>query len=152
MGLLDGLLGAVSGNQGESGQTNDPKTMLIQAAISMLTNQSGTGVAGAEGGLGGLLSKFQAAGLGDVVSSWVSNGQNQAISPDQVQQALGGGQLEHLAQATGLSEGETASHLSEILPGLIDKLTPNGETPEAGAGLGGLAGMIGGLFGGNKPA
>lgn len=152
MGLLDGLLGAISSTQGEPGQTNDPKARLIQAALSMLTSQSGAGMAGAEGGLGGLLSKFQAAGLGDVVNSWVSNGQNQAISPDQVQQALGGGQLEHLAQAAGLSEGETAGHLSEILPGLIDKLTPNGETPEAGGGLSGLAGMLGGLLGGNKPA
>lgn len=152
MGLLDGILGAVSGAQGQPGQANDPKAMLIQAALSMLTNQSGAGAGGVEGGLGGLLAKFQAAGLGDAVSSWISNGHNQAISPDQVQQAMGGGQLEQLAQAAGLSESETAGHLSEILPGLVDKLTPNGQAPEAGGGLAGLEGLLGGFLGGNKPA
>lgn len=151
MGLLDGILGAVSGTQGQAGQTNDPKAMLIKAALSMLTSQSGAGASGAEGGLSGLLGKFQAAGMGDAVNSWLSNGPNHAVSPDQVQQALGGGQLEHLAQATGLTESETANHLSEMLPGLIDKLTPNGQIPEAGGGLAKLQGLLGGFLGGNKP-
>lgn len=144
MGLLDGLLGAIGGAQGQATQTNDPKAMLVQAALSMLTNQSGTG------GLGGLLSQFQNAGLSDVVNSWVGNGENQPVSADQVQQALGGGHLEQLAQAAGLSQDEAASHLSEILPELINKLTPNGQVPAAGGGLEDLAGMLGGLLGGNK--
>ncbi|KAF3998466.1 YidB family protein [Glaciimonas immobilis] len=153
MGLFDSVLGAISGNQGQSAQASDPKAMLIQAALRMLTSQSATGATGAtgiEGGLSGLLGKLQAAGLGDAVSSWIGNGQNQAISPAQVQQALGGGHLEQLAQATGLSESETASHLSEILPGLIDKLTPNGQIPDAGGGLAGIESMLGGFLGGNK--
>ncbi|PUA16786.1 hypothetical protein C7W93_22650 [Glaciimonas sp. PCH181] len=151
MGLLDSLLGAVSNAQGQQAQTNDPKAMLIQAALSMLTNQSGAGGANS-GGLGGLLSQFQNAGLGDVVSSWVGHGENQPVSPDQVQQALGSsGQLDELAQATGLSKEETAGHLSEILPELINKLTPNGQAQEVSGGLGELAGMLGNLLG-NKPA
>ena len=154
MGLLDSLLGAVSSAQGQQTQTNDPKAMLIQAALRMLTNQSGAGGenSGGLGGLGGLLSQFQNAGLGDVVSSWVGHGENQPVSPDQVQQALsGGGQLDDLAQATGLSKEETAGHLSAILPELINKLTPNGQVQEVSGGLGELAGMLGNLLG-NKPA
>jgi len=151
MGLLDGLLGAMGGD-GQQTQTDDPKARLIQAALSMLTNQSGAGGADAGGisGLDGLLNQFHNAGLTDVVQTWIGNGQNQAVSPDQVQQALGGGQLEQLAQAAGISPDEAASHLSEILPGLIDKLTPNGQVPAAGGGLGNLAGILGGILGGDK--
>ena len=147
MGLLDGLLGAISGAEGQQTQTNDPKAMLMQAALSMLSSQSG---AGELGGLSGLLSQFRNAGLTDVVNSWVGNGQNQPISADQVQQALGGGQLQQLAQAAGLSQDEAAGHLSEILPELINKLTPNGQVQESGGGLGDLAGLLGGFLGGNK--
>lgn len=145
MGLLDGLLGAISGAEGQQTQTNDPKAMLMQAALSMITSQAGAG------GLSGLLSQFHNAGLTDVVNSWVGNGQNQPVSADQVQQALGdSGHLEQLAQAAGLSQDEAAGHLSEILPELINKLTPNGQIPETGSGLGDLAGLLGGLLGGNK--
>lgn len=145
MGLLDSVLGAIGGGQQ---QANDPKAMLIQAAIGMLTKQGG---AGAAGGLGGLLSAFEGAGLGQVAQSWIGNGQNQAISPDQVQQALGSGQLQELAQAAGISPTEAAGHLSEILPGLVDKLTPHGEATAAPGGLD-LGGLLGGLLGGNKQA
>ncbi|WP_211452091.1 YidB family protein [Collimonas antrihumi] len=147
MGLLDSVLGAIGGGQQ---QANDPKAMLIQAAIGMLTKQGGA-AGGAAGGLGGLLSAFEGAGLGQVAQSWISNGQNQAISPDQVQQALGSGQLQELAQAAGISPTEAAGHLSEILPGLVDKLTPHGEATAAPGGLD-LGGLLGGLLGGNKQA
>lgn len=142
MGLLDSVLGAIGRQQ----QANDPKALLIQAAIGLLTKQ-GEGQAG--GGLGGLLSAFEGAGLGQVAQSWVNNGQNQAISPDQVQQALGGGQLEQLAQAAGISSTEAAGHLSDILPGLVDKLTPNGQVNTGGVDL---SALIGDLLGGGKKA
>ncbi|WP_255365047.1 YidB family protein [Collimonas sp. OK242] len=145
MGLLDSVLGAIGGGQQ---QANDPKALLIQAAIGMLTKQGG---AGAAGGLGGLLSAFEGAGLGQLAQSWIGNGQNQAISPDQVQQALGSGPLQELAQAAGISPADAASHLSEILPGLVDKLTPHGEATAAPGGLD-LGGLLGGLLGGNKQA
>ncbi|MGS0740493.1 YidB family protein [Glaciimonas sp. GG7] len=148
MGLLDNLLGAVNSAGGQPAQTNDPKTMLMQAALSMLTS----GAQGENaGGLSGLLSQFQNTGLGDLVKSWIGNDQNQTVSADQVQQALGGGQLEQLAQASGLSKEETAGHLSEILPELINKLTPNGQIPEMSGGLGAVAGMLSGLLGSKNP-
>lgn len=149
MGLLDSVLGAIGGGQQ---QANDPKALLIQAAIGMLTKQGGAGAAGgAAGGLGGLLSAFEGAGLGQLAQSWIGNGQNQAISPDQVQQALGSGPLQELAQAAGISPADAAGHLSEILPGLVDKLTPHGEATAAPGGLD-LGSLLGGLLGGNKQA
>lgn len=147
MGLLDsvnGLLGAIGGAQGQQGQTDNPnpKAMLIQAALGLV----------ASGGLDGLLSKLQQGGLGEAVNSWISNGPNQAVSGEQMKQALGGGLIEQLAQKANLPEGEAASHLSEMLPQIIDGITKNGQLPSATPSLGDLAGMLGGLLGGDKKA
>ncbi|MFJ2987693.1 YidB family protein [Collimonas sp. NPDC087041] len=156
MGLLDSVLGAIGG--GGQQQSNDPKAMLIAAALPLLLKalQGGGAAAGQAGGAagagGGLLSAFEGAGLGSVVQSWIGNGQNQAISPDQIQQVLGGGHLQELAQAAGISPSEAAGHLSEILPGLVDKLTPNGQVAAPAGGLGDLGGLLGGLLGGDKKA
>ena len=136
MGLLDIALDMLGGNEQ---QPNDPKAALLQAAIGMLSNS---------GGLQGLMGSLQNAGLGDALASWIGTGQNMPVSGEQIQQALGsGGQLEQLAQATGLSNSDAAGQLSEMLPGLIDKITPNGELPQGGlADLGGILGqLIGGL-------
>jgi uncharacterized protein YidB (DUF937 family) len=124
MGLLDAALGMLSETQT---QGNDPKAMLIQAAIGMLSNSA------QGGGLQGLIGSLQNAGLGDVVNSWIGTGNNQAISGDQIQAALGGDQLSQLANAAGLTHGEAATHLADFLPGIIDKLTPNGEVPAHGS-------------------
>ena len=149
MGLLDSVLGAVMNNnsQGQGGGlgeiigfvTNNPQ--IIQAVTGMLSND------GAHGGLGGLLEKFQQAGLGDMAASWVSNGPNDAISGDQLTKVLGSDAIGGLASQLGLSHGDTANQLSSILPGLINHLTPNGEAPAGGLGdRADLAGMLGSLF------
>ncbi len=43
---------------------------------------------------------------------------------------LGGGAIGQIAQQLGLSHGETAGCLAQMLPQLIDQLTPNGEVPD----------------------
>src|SRR5262252_808544 len=86
---------------------------------------------GVAGGLGGLVNKLQQGGLGDVVNSWVGSGQNQPVSPGQVGSALGPSIIKMLAQKSGLSEQEISQQLSQVLPGLVDKLTPNGRLPTA---------------------
>jgi len=92
---------------------------------------SDEGAGGVLGGLGGLLNKLQQGGLGDVVNSWVGSGQNQPVSPGQVGSALGPSIIKMLAQKSGLSEQEISQQLSQVLPGLVDKLTPNGRLPTA---------------------
>jgi uncharacterized protein YidB (DUF937 family) len=84
------------------------------------------------GGLGGLLDKFQKGGLGPVVDSWVGPGQNQPVSPGQLGSALGPNIIKMLAQQSGLSEEELTKQLSQILPGVVDKLTPAGRLPTLG--------------------
>lgn len=128
MGLLDAAMSMFGGQSPSS----DPKAALLQAALSMLTNNQG----GQGGGLGGLLNQFNQAGLGNIVSSWVGTGENQPISAQQIQDALGNSHLGQLAESAGLSQSDAAQHLSELLPGLIDKLTPNGQLPESGSGGG----------------
>jgi uncharacterized protein YidB (DUF937 family) len=87
------------------------------------------GAGGLLGGLGGLLDKFQKGGLGNVANSWVGSGQNQPVAPGQLGSALGPDVIKTLAQRSGLSEDEITKQLSQVLPGVVDKLTPNGRLP-----------------------
>lgn len=151
MGLLDSVLGSVMGGQPPAGAAgsglgglismvaNNPQ--LMQAVTGMLSNDGG------QGGLGGLMAKFQQAGLGEVVASWVGSGENKPVSGDQLTDVLGADTMANLAEKLGMSQGDAAAQLSNILPGLIDKLTPNGTAPASGLGnAGDLIGMLGGLL------
>jgi uncharacterized protein YidB (DUF937 family) len=91
------------------------------------TPDQGTG--GLLGGLGGLLEKLQNGGLGNAINSWIGTGQNQPVSPGQLGSALGPDVIKMLAQRSGLSEEEITQQLSQILPGVVDKLTPHGRVP-----------------------
>jgi uncharacterized protein YidB (DUF937 family) len=125
MGLFDAIAGqvmqhatsALSGQGGAEGASNP-----VQMLMGLLNNPE-------LGGVQGLIGAFQQNGLGDTVASWISNNANLPISADQIMSVLGQGPLSDLAAKTGLSSGDVASSLSEHLPGLIDKLTPNGQLP-----------------------
>ena len=78
------------------------------------------------GGLGGLLETLQQAGHGNVVKSWVDTGPNQSIPPGSLGSALGPSLIKALAEKTGLSEQEVTAQLAQFLPGLVDRLTPEG--------------------------
>jgi uncharacterized protein YidB (DUF937 family) len=117
------------------------KPEMLQAATSLL------GSDGQFGGLQGLIAKFQQGGLGDIVSSWVGKGENLPISAEQLSGVLGNDTLQGLASQFGVNTQDLAGQLSSVLPGLVDKLTPDGEVPTAGAGNGGdLMGMLGGFL------
>ncbi len=146
MSLLENLAGQLLGGGGQGGGGG-----LAGIALQMLMGQMGGGggqAAGLAGGLGSLLQVMQSKGLGDVASSWVGTGQNMPISADQLSSLLGGGQISQLAQQAGLSEQDTASQLADILPGLIDKLTPSGQVPPQqdlmSTGMGLLNSLLGG--------
>jgi uncharacterized protein YidB (DUF937 family) len=83
------------------------------------------------GGLGGLLNKLQEGGLGTAANSWIGSGPNQPVSPGQLGSALGPDILKTLAERTGLPQEELAKRLSQVLPGVVDKLTPAGRLPTA---------------------
>lgn len=141
MGLLDGLIGNVlgsvlSGNQ-RPGQGQDPLgsvlsslgggnqgqsgSLLLQLALSMLQQN---------GGLEGILGKFREGGLSQQADSWVSTGQNMNISADQLQQIFGSSTIGDLASRLGVSEQDAGSEMAQILPEVINRLTPEGQVPQ----------------------
>jgi uncharacterized protein YidB (DUF937 family) len=87
------------------------------------------GAGGLFGGLGGLLEKLQQSGQGEVAKSWVGSGPNPPISPSALGSALGPSIVKTLAEKAGMSEQEVTAQLSQILPGFVDKLTPQGRLP-----------------------
>jgi uncharacterized protein YidB (DUF937 family) len=81
------------------------------------------------GGVGGLVSAFEKNGLGGVAGSWVGQGANQQISPDQVQNGLGNEALQDVAAKLGVSPDEASGVVAQLLPHVINHLTPNGQVP-----------------------
>lgn len=122
MGLMDQLGQAVGGMIGGQGGQNP----LLQAVAGLLGKDSNIG------GLAGLVQAFQKNGLGEIVNSWVSTGQNLPVTPSQIEQGLGSDVLSRLASKAGLSSGVASSQLVGLLPDLVDKLTPNGKVEAGG--------------------
>lgn len=139
-GMLGNVLGSMLGGGGQAagaGGGAGGNAALLNIVLGMLGNDS------QGGGLGGLMAKFQQAGMGDVMKSWVSTGANAPISGDQLSQVLGGDTLAQIASQLGVSQGDAAGQLSEILPEVVDRLTPSGEAPAGGLGdMGDLLGML----------
>lgn len=121
MGLLDGLLGSLLGGMTGNGTGGAQQNPLLQIALQVLQQN---------GGLQGILGKFQQAGYADEAQSWVSTGQNKPIDADALQQVLGQGQLGQIAQQLGMSRGEAAGGLASVLPQIIDRMTPQGQVPD----------------------
>ena len=106
---------------------------LLKQVFSSQGSQTGlmeviTGlVKGSEaGGLEGLAQTFNEKGLGEVISSWIGTGENLPISPEQIQQVLGSGQVQQIAEKLGVSSDQASHALAEMLPQVVDKLTPGG--------------------------
>ncbi|HUM07116.1 MAG TPA: YidB family protein [Terriglobales bacterium] len=129
MGFLDNLESqAVTSLLGNS--SNPLATNILQ----MIQNQPG--------GLQGLVQSFHDKGLGGVVSSWVSTGQNLPISADQIHQVLGSDTVKQLAASAGISPDLAGSSVAQLLPTIVDKLTPNGEVGDHSS----VMDMVGGLL------
>ena len=115
MSFFDQIAGMLPGHQ-TTGAAGVPSQL-----IALLASQPG--------GLGGLVEKFQSAGLGGVMQSWISTDANQPVAPDQVHSALGPDLVQQLATRTGLPIGQVLQLASQHLPALIDHMTPEGQVP-----------------------
>lgn len=136
MSLLDSLLGG--GNQAGGSDLVSLAGKLIQQA----------------GGVQGLAGMLHQGGLGEAVQSWVGSGANQTVSGDQLNQALQGGGLGSVLQEAagklGMDQGQLSGALAQVLPHVVDHLTPDGQVPQGQGGgfdIGALAGLAGKLFG-----
>ena len=138
MSLLDNLVNsALQGGGGNQASATSIDSVL-QAAGSLLQSQ---------GGIQGLLGKFQQAGLSHIVQSWIGTGQNAAISGSQVAQVLGDGALGQVAKQLGVDHAQAGNLLAQYLPQLVDHLTPGGNIPQGNALHGD---MLGNAFGALK--
>jgi uncharacterized protein YidB (DUF937 family) len=120
MGFLDGILGSLAGSVLGGSQQAGGGNRLVHLALQVLEQN---------GGLTGVLDKFKASGLAQQAESWVGTGANLPVSPDQISQVLGAANLGELASKLGLPAGTAASGLADLLPKLVDKMTPQGQIP-----------------------
>jgi uncharacterized protein YidB (DUF937 family) len=134
MGLLDDVMGMAGvGNAGTQPQRAGALSMLLEYINSPQV-----------GGIAGLQQMFQEKGLGGVVASWIGTGQNLPVSADQLQSVLHCDALQNIAAKLGMDQGQVTSVLSQMLPHVVDKLTPTGQVPDATA----LSQMMKGLAAG----
>ena len=140
--LLGGLMGGGAGQgtnrpgdlgssmtgmgQGGSGMGNKGSAlMLLLLPLAMQWVQR-------NGGIGGVLEKFQSKGYSQQAASWVSNGSNEELQPHAVNELMGTEELSRLSQQLGVSQEEVSSGMAQILPEMMNKLTPQGSVPEDG--------------------
>lgn len=131
MSILSTLAGALEGtpNANSTAGVNAGAVgggLVLTQIISMLQSRPG--------GLGGLLQSFQQGGLGHVFQSWIGTGQNLPVAPDQLHGTVGSDWISRITQATGLPQGQVEQNLSQLLPQIVDHLTPNGQLPQGDLG------------------
>jgi uncharacterized protein YidB (DUF937 family) len=115
MGLLNGLLGGLL-----PGGTQPGQSPLVSVALQLIQQN---------GGLPGIISKFEHGGMAEHVGSWVGTGENMPVTGNQLQEILGTGSIGQIAQQLGLSHGDASSGLAQVLPQIIDSMTPTGQVP-----------------------
>ncbi len=113
MGLFDTILGGL--------EAKDTQHAALYAEVGSLVNQAG--------GVSGLEQQFQQKGLGGTIGSWIGNGTNSGISGEQIVDVLGKDKITAIAAKAGLSEAQVAAGVSQLLPLVVNHLTPNGTVP-----------------------
>lgn len=122
MGLLDSILGGAAGQLlggGGAGAGAGGAQSNVLSAVMMLLQQNG--------GLGNVISQFEQSGLGSQAASWVGTGANQSISGDQLSQVFGSGAIGQIASQLGMDHGQASGALAQLLPEVINHLTPQGQ-------------------------
>ena len=133
MGLFDEVLAMAGG----SGAQQPQQASALTAILGYINSPQ-------VGGIAGLQQMFQQGGLGNIVSSWLSNGQNLPISANQLQNVIHSDTLNQVAQQHGFDPAQLTGMMTTLLPHLVDKLTPNGQVPDSNA----LQSMLKGLSAG----
>ena len=116
MGTFDSIVSRLTAGKDEL--AGAPKK-VVEGALEMIDEQ--------KDGLKTMVDKLSTSGLSEQVKSWIGTGANMPVTPEQIKQALGSGEIDRLALKTKLSVEEVTSHLAAALPQIIDKLTPDGK-------------------------
>jgi uncharacterized protein YidB (DUF937 family) len=125
-GGLEDILGQLTGRQGGSGTSSPPTgggagmlAALLPLLATFLSN----------GGLSKILAGFQERGQGTQAESWISTGGNESVSGSDLEDVMGREEIASIADKLGLSEEETADALAQVLPQVVDKVSPEGQLP-----------------------
>ena len=120
---------------------------LKGSPLDKILNQLMGGQQGASG-LEALVEKLRNGGLADRVDSWISTDANRPVAPQELEQALSPEETDRLASSAGLERPGVLAVLSQMLPRLIDGLTPQGRMPsQEETPPGGLAGILRDILG-----
>lgn len=122
---------ATGGSNSGGGGGGNLMASLMPVVMGMLAN----------GGLQKIMGGLQAKGLTSEVDSWTGQGQNQPMTPDQVKEVLDDDELDQVAKEANVSKDEAADAISQLVPNLVDKISPNGQMPGGNA----LSGLLGSL-------
>ena len=114
MGLMDSLKDEASNHVGVQNEN------LAQSVLGTFQSQ---------GGLSGLVTTFHEKGMGGVISSWIGTGSNQPINAGQIEGVLGKDRISAIASKFGLPATAVTETLAQFLPGVIDRMTPDGKLP-----------------------
>ena len=146
MGILDTVLGVIKSatanntTPGTNAFARSNDQGLLESVIGLISDPQ-------TGGLAGLVEKISSGGLGDQVASWVSTGQNLPITAEQISAVLGSTFVQEIAGKMGINTADVAGSLAQLLPQVVDKLTPDGQLPGDNkllqAGLAGLTSLLG---------
>ena len=130
-----------------SKQSGDAGSGLdIGSLTSALTDLAGGDSSKGGFDLSSLLSKMDSGGLGAIAKTWLGDGNNEAISPDQISTMLGADKISEFASKLGLSNEEAAGGLSEALPQMVDKASSGGSLLDSIGGVSGAVGLASKLF------
>ena len=118
--MLGNILGSVASSiLNNSGNGQSTAMQLIQALLQ------------SQGGIEGIIKRFQESGLEGILKSWISTDEeNQPISANQVVEVVGQENMSKAAEKVGVSELDASNLLAEYLPKMVDMLTPNGQLPD----------------------
>lgn len=146
MGLLDQVIGGMVGSGGLSAPLQNVLVNVLSGGQpgSVSGQSTSGGFAGSSSGFGGstgsglaagltgLIAAFQQAGLGHIAESWVGNGPNRQVSPQQLQNVFGAEKVQDMATQAAMPPADFLSQLSQHLPNAVNGLTPNGRLPDEG--------------------
>lgn len=116
--MLGNILGSVASSIFGGNNNQSTAIQLIQALLQ------------SQGGVEGLIAKFQQTDLSDLLKSWISEDKNEPISGSQITEVLGQDTIEIAAKEAGMENAEASDLLAEYLPKIVNAITPNGELPD----------------------
>jgi len=129
--VIRSAVGSALGSLSSRGRSPIVMALLALLASRTMAGRGSTQAPASDdlGGLGGLVERFRQGGLDDIINSWIGTGANKPISPHQLHDALGSETVDDLMRETGMPRDDLLSQLSQVLPGVVDKLTPRGQLP-----------------------